>query len=330
MYVRLPNLADPAAMTLPVANGHQVYVPGVSAAMRAVERVIADIAPTDIPVLLVGESGTGKEVVAGQIHRLSARRDLPLVRLICATLTSEQLLGRNGGNGHEVDAASLMRGTVLLDEITELEAQVQPKLLHALAESEDMPPGMVAGARLICTTSRNLEEEMRGGRFREELYYRINGVCLRLPPLRQRREDIPVLADYFLTKYSALYGRELLQLSRGVMARLMDYAWPGNVREMENRLKRAVALGDEHAVMADAAERFHEAPGSKRPAPLPETISLKEASRAASRQAERELILKVLGRTRWNRKRAAQELRISYKALLYKLKQIGLDEGAGL
>jgi len=179
-------------------------------------------------------------------------------------------------------------------------------------------------ARLISTTSRNLDEEMKAGRFRRELYYRINGVCVRLPALRERREDIPHLSDYFLMKHCAQLGRMHSRLSEKAMDAFMNYSWPGNIRELENVVKKIVALNDEELALSELANTR-----SATDAAMPvdgQTRSLKVASKAASREAERELILKALGRTRWNRKRAAQDLQISYKSLLYKLKQIGLDE----
>ena len=179
-------------------------------------------------------------------------------------------------------------------------------------------------ARLISTTSRNLDEEMKAGRFRRELYYRINGVCLRLPALRERKEDIPQLSDYFLAKHCNQLGRVHSRLSARALETFMDYSWPGNIRELENVVKKIVALNDEDLALSDLI-RTSNATAVSGPADG-QTRSLKVASKAASREAERELILKALGRTRWNRKRAAQELQISYKSLLYKLKQIGMDE----
>ena len=167
-------VADPPMRS----NGHP-FVAGVSPAMRALERVIADIAPTDIPVLLLGESGTGKEVVAMQIHRLSQRRSEPFVKMSCVALTPESFNGRL----HQPEAGGeAVSGTLFLDEISQLDSACQPKLLHVLPDGEEAGGAL----RVISATSRNLDEEMRAGRFREELYYRVNGVCLRLPPLRQR------------------------------------------------------------------------------------------------------------------------------------------------
>ncbi len=168
---------------------------------------------------------------------------------------------------------------------------------------------------------------MRAGRFRQELYYRIDGVCLRLPPLRRRKEEIPGLVAYFLAKYAALFGRPQFSLSSQSLQILLDHSWPGNIRELENVVKKIVVVGDERIAVADLGPSRAESPSA---IGVAEGASLKQAARKASREAERELILKALARTRWNRKRAAQELQISYKALLYKLKQIGIDNPAAL
>jgi two-component system response regulator AtoC len=214
-------------------------------------------------------------------------------------------------------------GTVFLEEISELDAACQRSLLYALPEEDSRQnPGRFT-ARVIATTNRNLDEEMRAGRFRSELYYRINGVCLRLPPLRERKDDIPLFADFFLKKHAAQFGRQRPSLGSGTLQIFMDHSWPGNIRELENVIKKIVALNDEEL----AAAELMRAPIVERPQPAESHgSSLKAASRAASREAERELILKALARTRWNRKRAARDLQISYKSLLYKLKQIGLQD----
>jgi two-component system response regulator AtoC len=298
----------------PDNRGSNSFV-AASPSMQSIERVVADIAPTDIPVLLHGESGTGKEILAQEIHRRSARASRPFVKISCAALAPESFNGRLRLAGTEVSLAQA--GTVFLDEVSEIDPACQSRLLLSLVESNGHSP------RLISATSRNLEEEMRAGRLREELYFRLNGVCLRLPPLRHRREDIPVLAVHFLTRYASQFRRPMPHLSAQAVHRLTDYAWPGNVRELENAMKKLAVMGDERAALADLHGTVLVPNGGGR-----ETVSLKEASRAASREAEKQLILKVLTRTRWNRKRAAQELQISYKALLYKLKQIGVEETA--
>src|SRR5262249_41429815 len=172
---------------------------------------------------------------------------------------------------------------------------------------------------VICGSSRNLEAEVRAGRFREDLYYRLSGVCLRIPPLRQRKEDIPLLLRFFLAKYAEAFQRPIPPLSAQTRQLFDEHAWPGNLVELEAVVRAIVAVGDESVAMGGLRSMLTRAGNGT-------NMSLKEAARAASREAEKELILKVLTRTRWNRRRAAQELQISYKALLYKLKQIGCEE----
>lgn len=297
---------------------------GVSPAMQAIGNVVGEVASTNIPVLLVGESGTGKRIFAQRIHSLSSRRAESLLKLVCAAVEPASFaiaLGvRSNGNG----APKVQPGTVFFDEISELDAACQRSLLHALPDDDDagQRPGALA-ARIISSTVRNLDDEIRAGRFRSELYYRINGVCLRLPPLRERREDVPLLAEFLLAKHAQQFKRPVPSLSHRTLELFQDYSWPGNIRELENVAKKIVALGDETLA---TAELLHSPVRSILAPEPPQSHSLKEAARAASREAERDLILKALARTRWNRKRAARDLQISYKSLLYKLKQIGLPD----
>jgi DNA-binding NtrC family response regulator len=301
------------------------FVGGICPAMQTLESVLNEIAPTNIPVLFVGESGTGKAVLAQRLHWLSARSGERLVSIACAAMNPSLLsseLGLNG-NGGDAQHSSVSRvGTVFLEEISELDAACQRSLLYALPGDGAERRGMLS-ARVVSATSRNLDEAMRAGRFRSELYYRINGVCLRLPPLRDRREDIPILVEFFLTKHSAQFARPRPTLSARSMRMLLDHSWPGNIRELENVVKKIVALGDEQLAVSELAVAPVERPVETRE---PRAYSLKQAARAASRGAEKELILKALEQTRWNRKRAAQQLQISYKSLLYKLKQIGVPD----
>jgi two-component system response regulator AtoC len=307
-------------------NGEHFCAAAVSPAMRSLHRVLAGIAPTDIPVLLVGESGTGKQVVAAEIHRISHQQREPFIHISCGALTlaalNDWLHSLNGGNASGAVGAGIT-GTVFLDEISELNAACQSRLLQALPTGNGMPGGLGLGLRVVSATSRDLEEEMHAQRFREELYYRINGACLRLPPLRHRKEDVPLLIDHFLERYAAVFQRPRPVLTPRTSQILGEHSWPGNVRELENVVKKIVALGDEEVAIADLNHRRPELSANPE---IEEGVSLKQAARKASHQAERELILKTLGKTRWNRKRAAQELRISYKALLYKLKQIGVED----
>src|ERR1700723_2247944 len=310
-----------------MAREDREFVGGICTAMQTLESVLAEIAVTNIPVLLVGESGTGKAMFAHRLHSLSTRSEERLVSITCAAmnpalLTAELELNVNGVSGIPSQENSI--GSAFFEEISELDAACQRSLLYALPGDAAPRRGSLS-ARVISATSRNLDEEMRSGRFRSELYYRINGVCLRLPPLRDRREDIPILVESFLSKHAAQFGRPRPSLSPRTLRILLEHSWPGNIRELENVVKKIIALGDEQLAVSELASAPAEAT-AEAPVEGAEArgYSLKAASRAASREAERGLILKALARTRWNRKRAAQELQISYKSLLYKLKQIGV------
>lgn len=300
--------------TLVNAERTMDFLEGVSPSMRPVEVVLGELAQNDVPVLLVAESGAGKRTTARRIHETSSRSVQPFRIVACATLTPEAFEG---------SGSLFSEGTLFLEEVADLNSASQVQLLEALPKVEGNGNGNGHRAtRLICGSSRELEAEVRSGRFREDLYYRISGVCLRLPPLRQRREDIPYLMSFFLAKFSQDFHRGMPVLSAQTQQLFQDYAWPGNVRELEDTARAIVALGDEALAMGGLRAMFTKSDRSTNG----ERVSLKQAARTASREAEKELILKVLTRTRWNRRRAAQELQISYKALLYKLKQIGYGE----
>jgi two-component system response regulator AtoC len=300
----------------------QFYVWGVSPAMQALRRTVADTAATDIPVLVIGESGAGKEVLALQIHRLSDRRDEPFIKTRCRAFAPGRLPVQLQSLANGNTTPGSFRGTVFLDDLCELEQTGQQQLLDLLAEGDALPGECSLSARVISSARRGLEDNLRAGKFEEQLYYRLNGICLRVPPLRDRREDLPELADFFLTKYASLFERSRPVLSAELLARLAGYSWPGNVRQLENTMKKIVATGDSESALTEltdiSPEVLKTGPSSG--------SSLKAAARAASRQAERELISRALTRTHWNRKKAAGELQISYKALLYKLKQLGLED----
>jgi len=303
---------------------HSGFVTGLGSAMQALESVITEIAPTNIPILLVGESGTGKATFASHIHWLSRYRNEPFVKISCASMSANGFPGLLGLNSSgEGGATWNSAGTTFFDEISELDLACQRNLLCALPDGDAGPHQALLTARIVSATSRNLDEEVRAGRFRSQLYYRINGVNLRLPPLRERKEDIPALVEWFLTKQAEQLGRPRPVLSRRILQLFMDHSWPGNIRELENVVKRIVAIGDEGLAIG----KWETVPYDERLQEKPtRDCSLKAAARAASREAERELILKALTRTHWNRKRAAQELQISYKSLLYKLKQIAVED----
>lgn len=325
MGSKLEDLISERTPSYSAPNGHG-HFDWTSPAMQTLQSVVGEIARTNIPILLYGEIGTGKRTFARHIHAQSQSPERPLLKISCATVKPESFEAELGlhrsGNGKGEGGSS---GTILFDEISELDPACQRSLLYALPDGDTTPHANMINSRVISTTNKNLEAEMRAGRFRSELYYRISGVCLRLPPLRERKEDIAVLAEYFLLRYAAEFDRPLVQLSRSTMEVFREHSWPGNVRELENTIKKIVALGDEKLALAGFASTPAETAVETLP-PSSTNYSLKAAARAASREAERELILKALARTRWNRKRAAQELQISYKSLLYKLKQIGMPD----
>jgi two-component system response regulator AtoC len=291
-----------------------MFLEGASPSMRAVEVVIRELALSDVPVLLLAEEGAGKRTIARRIHESSCRSKEEFRIVGCVSLTP-QSFEKTGGD-------ELFRpGTIFFEEIGDLSPICQVKMLEILPKLGENGNRRMRG-RLICGSVRDLEAEMRSGRFREDLYYRISGVCLRLPPLRQRKEDIADLMSLFLAKYAEDFHRPTPALSAHTRQLFHDYAWPGNIRELEGAAKAIVALGDEAVAMGGLRAMLTKSERTM----SGERVSLKQAARAASREAEKELILKVLTRTRWNRRRAAQELQISYKALLYKLKQIGCAE----
>jgi two-component system response regulator AtoC len=292
------------------------FVEGISPSMRSVEAVMREVAQSEVPVLLLAERGVGKKATARRVHDLS-RRGRHTFRIIsCAQLGPKRF-----ENSAE-PADFLGTGTVFLEELAELSAQGQACLLQALTKDNGNGSRAQGLARIICGSARDLEAEVKVGNLREDLYYRISGVCLRLPPLRQRREEIPVLMEHFLRKYGRDFQRAVPPLSQETHRLFQEYSWPGNVRELENAAKAIVALGDEKVAMGGLRAMLLQpdfgTEGSR--------VSLKQVARAASREAEKEIILRALTRTRWNRRRAAQDLQISYKALLYKLKQMGCSE----
>jgi two-component system response regulator AtoC len=287
--------------------------------MRPVEAVIRELAQREVPVLVLAEPGAGKHATAQRIHQMSQRSAQPFRWFQCLGLTPEDLEALR--EQEPVDGELPTAGTIYLEELGDLSAKCQERLLEALPQSEGNGAGGRERARLICGSARDLEVEVKRGRLREDIYYRISGVCLRLPPLRQRKEDIPFLMGHFLRKYARDFRHPVPDLSAETLRLFLDYAWPGNLRELEDAARVLVALGDEQVALGGLRALLRKPDAGSNGA----GISLKAASRAASREAEKELILNTLTRTRWNRRRAAEQLQISYKALLYKLKQIGFE-----
>ena len=294
-----------------------------SSVMQTLNGMVEQLAATNIPVLLVGESGTGKEVYARMIHWLSGQSATPLKKISCATIDPVRLQSElQMLHAHDGEA----KGTahLFLDGIEELDGACQKLLLAYLPDGVEWGAELTSRVRVISATTRDLDGEVQSGRLRREFYFRINGACLRLPPLRERPEDIIALLNYFLQRHKQEM-KIVPELDQETTDTLLAYDWPGNIRELENLARRMLALGDARLPLNDL--RVKSVDGA------PTTISdrgssLKTAARAASRERERELILEALERTKWNRKRAAQELQVSYKALLYKLKQIG-EAGKG-
>lgn len=295
-----------------------VLWPSVSPTMRELECAIADIGRADLPILLVGEPGTGKEIVAREIHRHhggTAETFLPVRCSAHNTSFLRELFVQTAQEARRIPGRSV---TVFLDEIGHLDLSGQAVLIELIADDK----GKVHSERLVSSSSHNLEDQIQRQRFREDLFYRLNGVSLRVPPLRQRKEDIPALTEFFLEQHARALGRTPTALQPETMQALLEHSWPGNVRELQEVARRILLNGEFTALSALR-------PSAAKPRAAEEltvALSLKEVARNASRKVERELILKTLSRTRWNRKRAARELGISYKALLYKLKQIAFDD----
>lgn len=293
---------------------------GNGRAIHPVNAMIPEIAETEIPVLVSGESGIGKEVYARWIHRLSKHSNGPFKKVTCGTLDSRRFLEpvlRNFQTGR--DDEELGPGTLFLDGIEELDLACQRLLLSVLPEGGSNDGNGTLKERLLSATSCNLEKEIEAGRFRPDLFFRINGAILRLPPLRKRKDEIPALLDFFLSKYASELKKQKPLVRPEIMSVLSAHDWPGNIRELENVAKRIVALSDAQVATRDLAKASKGLTRSKLTDPM---SSLKDAARAALRRTEREMILKALERTHWNRKRAAEELQISYKSFLHKLKQI--------
>jgi len=318
------------------------FIFGHSQKMKDVKAIIEQVADTDITVLLRGGSGTGKDLAARMIYAISSRRDRPYVKVNCAALPEQLLESELFGYEKGAFTGAQRRkpgkfefansGTVLLDEISEMKPGLQAKLLQVLQDGHFTPLGGTAevkvDVRIIAATNRNLERRVRDGRFREDLFYRLNVVTIHLPALHERREEIPQLIDFFLDKYSKQYEKAPRKFRESTLRLFHRYVWPGNIRELENICKRYVILGNESAICAGMKMPAGAAPGESLVGydGQSEITPLKEVGRQAARKTEKTLIRHVLDRTRWNRRETSRILQISYKALLYKIKSSGLDK----
>src|SRR5437879_479584 len=309
---------------------------GRTEGMNAVRDRLNKLAGANVPVLIQGESGTGKDIIARMIHAASPWRTGPWVKVNCpaipGTLLESELFGYEkgaftGAYGVKPGRVEMAhRGTLFLDDVSELGMSVQSKLLQLLKDGQFCRIGAQEDkkveVRVVCATNRKLEEEIENGTFRADLFYRINVVNLHLPPLRERASDIPELVSYFLEYHNRKYNCRAKPLSGELMAVLRKYHWPGNIRELENLIKRYVILGSEDVISSDLAPRAQDFFNAE--LPLDGQISLKKLTRQAVRELERKVILKVLQTHHWNRKQAAKALSISYRALLYKIRDAGL------
>ena len=309
---------------------------GSTSVMQALRDRLAKIVGANVPVLIHGESGTGKDIIARMIHASSPWKTGPWVKVNCpaipGTLLESELFGYEkgaftgayGAKPGRVEMAH--RGTLFLDEISELDMALQSKLLQLLQDGQFCRIGAQEDkkveVRVVCATNRKLEDEIVSGTFRADLFYRINVVNLYIPALRERSSDIPQLVSFFIEYYNRKFNARAAMPSAELMKALKKYHWPGNIRELENLMKRYVILGSEESISGDL--RSHEPDFFSADIPVDGPISLKKITRQAVHELERKIILKVLQHHHWNRKQAAKALNISYRALLYKIRDAGL------
>jgi len=315
---------------------------GRSAKMQAARQKIEKVAQSGVSILIQGDNGTGKGLLANFIHQLSSEPSTPFVKVNCAAipgaLLESELFGYEKGafTGAHADKPGRVEladgGTLFLDGIDEIDTSLQAKLLQLLQDGQFYRIGgqedRHVQLRVICATNRRLEQEIAAGRFRQDLYYRINVVSIDLPPLRSRAEDIPELVAYFLQIHKARHNMQAKSLSAAAIQLLGKHSWPGNIRELENLMERYVILGSEEAIFSELLNRehIHSVPDI----PVGGQIHLKKVTGQAVQDLERRIILSVLEANRWNRKRTASALKISYRALLYKIRQAGLPRKRGM
>jgi DNA-binding NtrC family response regulator len=324
--------------------GDDLFFIAASPAMRKIRAQVEQVASVNVPVLLLGESGTGKEVVARLIHKRSSRASRIFLKVNCAALPADLL--ESELFGYEAGAFTgatrpkpgkfeiCDKGTILLDEIGELPSSLQAKLLHVIQDQEFSPLGSRSAikkvdVRILAATNVDIAAALAHKKLREDLYYRLNAFTLNLPPLRERREEIPLLLRQFMASYAGRYARTPLPLSPGLVDACVRYSWPGNLRELENFVKRYLILGDESLVRSalEAKAKDKEVPtGTTKTMSGSPPVGLKSLVRSVKDVAEIDAISRGLAETNWNRKRAAQLLNISYKALLYKIRQYGIEQ----
>jgi two-component system, NtrC family, response regulator AtoC len=319
-----------------------VFFIAASPAMRKIRSQAALVANVDIPVLLLGESGTGKEVLARLIHKLSPRAHRTFLKVNCAAVPADllesELFGYEPGAFTGATHAKpgkfeiCNKGTILLDEIGEMPPLLQAKLLHVLQDQQFSRLGsrsvIKVDVRILAATNINIPEALATKRLREDLYYRLNAFTLHLPPLRDRKEEVPILLKHSMTRMAERYARAPLPLTPALLKACHDHTWPGNLRELNNFLKRYLILGDENLAVSELQPK-----GDGPSGPCSDSGSrndsgggLKSLARSAKDEAEAEAITQALDQTNWNRKQAAAILQISYKALLYKIRQYGIAE----
>jgi two-component system response regulator AtoC len=320
-----------------------VFFIAASPAMRKIRSQAALVANVDIPVLLLGESGTGKEVLARLIHKLSPRAHRTFLKVNCAAVPADllesELFGYEPGAFTGATHAKpgkfeiCNKGTILLDEIGEMPPLLQAKLLHVLQDQQFSRLGsrsvIKVDVRILAATNINIPEALATKRLREDLYYRLNAFTLHLPPLRDRKEEVPILLRHSMTRMAERYARAPLPLTPALLQACHDHPWPGNLRELNNFLKRYLILGDENLAVAELQPKNDSPGGGRGDSGTRGSESgggLKSLARSAKDEAEAEAIAKALEETNWNRKQAATILQISYKALLYKIRQYGIAE----
>ncbi len=312
---------------------------GDSPQVTEIKRVVEEVADSSLTVLIRGESGTGKEIVARILHHISSRKEGPFIKVNCVAIPKELLEAELFGYERGAFTGAYKRkpgrfelanqGTIFLDEIGDMPIELQAKLLQVLEHREFVRVGGVENisvdVRIICATNQDLEKGLAEGSMREDLYYRLNEITISLPPLRERRGDIPLLVEHFLKTYNEQFNRQFPPLFPATTQALEDYDWPGNVRELENLIKQTVVRSNEGIILSELRKRSFTAPTPSAPRVSPEDLSLKRASQRAVEETESNLISKVLNQTNWNRRKASQTLGISYRSLLYKIKEYGID-----